>query len=102
MDPKSKGIKVMKLQLEIRANEGYSADQVKAITVSDLKEMLAWYDDEDTIVLYDQNNRRGACYGVIWDIEELDEDEDLEAEEEDDGDDLIADIMDDENEKEIA
>lgn len=69
----------MKLQLEIRANEGYSADQVKEITVSDLKEMLAWYDDEDTIVLYDQNNRRGACYGVIWDIEEIEsEDEDEE------------------------
>ena len=69
----------MKLQLEIRANEGYAADQVKEITVSDLKEMLAWYDDDDTIVLYDKNNRRGACFGIIQDLEEIeaqgDEDE---------------------------
>ena len=69
----------MKLQLAIRANEGYAADQVKEITVSDLKEMLAWYDDDDTIVLYDKNNRRGACFGIIQDLEEIeaqgDEDE---------------------------
>lgn len=65
--------------MEIRASEGYAADQIKTITVGELKEMLEYYEDEDEIVLHDNSNRYGAAYGRILDIEEL---EDYEEEEE--------------------
>ena len=68
----------MKHLLKIRSNEGYAADQVKAMTVGELKEMIEWLDDEDTFVLYDQNNAYGARFGRIVDIEEDYEDEDDE------------------------
>lgn len=71
----------MKLKMLINATAGYSADQVKAITIGDLKQMLEWYEDEDTIVLYDHDNRYGAPYGVINDLEEIDEDDPWEDEE---------------------
>ena len=78
----------MLLKICIHSNEGYGADQVRGrITVGELRNMLEGYDDNDEIVTFDLNNRRGASYGTIdvdeW-IEEVDEDEEDEDEEDED------------------
>ncbi len=71
-----------KLQLEINGAMGYGAEQVRSITVGELKEMLECYDDNDEIVTHDETNRYGASYGSIIEINEVDdedeEDEDYE------------------------
>lgn len=53
----------MKYQLNIRSNEGYSADQVKGITKAELLDALADLEDDDEVITYDLNNQRGASYG---------------------------------------
>lgn len=74
----------MKLTLDIRANEGYSAADAAecgSITVGELRAMLEGYDDVVQIVTNDLNNRRGAHFGRIvaeWLDEVDDEDEDEE------------------------
>lgn len=67
----------------IHSNEGYAPDQVRAVTVQDLRDMLDGLEDDDLVVLEDLNNRRGARWGTIdldsW-IEEVEggDDEDEE------------------------
>lgn len=66
-----------KIKLEIYGADGYSAEQVRSITVGDLKAMLEDYEDDVEIVTHDETNRYGASYGriiKITDIEEDDED----------------------------
>lgn len=68
----------MKYQLNIRANGGYSADQVKGLTVGDLKALLDEMDDDDEIITYDSTNAYGAAYGTIsgtYDESDAEEDE---------------------------
>ena len=72
------------LILKIRSNEGYAPDQVTerhcAMTVGDLRRLLEDYDDDLQIVTDDENNSRGANYGLIeagqWGDEYDDESED--------------------------
>lgn len=70
----------MKIALRIRANEGYSASQVKGITVGELRRWLEDYDDDTEIVTHDLNSRYGAAWGKIAQYQPLedadDEDED--------------------------
>ena len=65
----------MKLLLKVRGSQGYAVDQVKTMTVGDLKELIEHFEDEDEIVLYDTCNAYGARFGSIVDIEEDYEDE---------------------------
>lgn len=62
----------MKYQLEITSNGGYGADQVTAMTVGELRNLLSDFNDEDEIVLHDEGNRYGASFGYIQgDINEV-------------------------------
>lgn len=73
----------MKYQLDIRANEGYGADQVRyTITVGELREMLDGLEDSDEVVTHDSNNPRGASFGSIsrYLTEAVDDEEDEENE----------------------
>lgn len=69
-----------KAVLNIFANKGYGADQVKGITLGELKYMIEEYIDylgEDTeIVTQDEGNMYGASWGIITgiDIEQAEED----------------------------
>ena len=69
----------MKVILKIRANEGYSPEQVgeehNLTTVGELKEWLEGYDDDAEIVTDNVNNRYGANYGRIVDCYEHYDDE---------------------------
>lgn len=75
----------MMITLEIYPNQGYSAKDVKAMTVGELREMLEDYEDETYIVTYDKTNHRGAMWGYIACVSDVDEDD----EEEYDDDDLL-------------
>ncbi len=68
----------MIIKLEIRPNEAYSPKDLESrlMTVSELREALEDYEDDDQIVTFDLSNYRGASYGYIVDLEELQEDED--------------------------
>ncbi len=56
----------MKYQIDIQANEGYGADQIRyTITVGEMREMLEGLEDDDEIVTHDLNNPRGAKFGCI-------------------------------------
>lgn len=73
----------MKIKLDIRSNEGYTANQVterhNTITVGELRKMLEDYEDDAEIVTYDLNNERGASWGLIstgWPEEIYDDEED--------------------------
>ena len=55
----------MKLQLLVNSCKGYSADQVKGITVGELRDALADFDDDDEIVTYDSSNAYGASFGQV-------------------------------------
>ena len=71
----------MKILLEIEGARGYGSEQVKSITVGQLKEMLEGYDDNTEIVTHDETNRYGASYGIIRYVTEdeyYDEDEEEE------------------------
>ncbi len=68
-----------KLVLTIRANEGYSIDQVRGrVTVGDLKRYLEDVEDDVEIVTHDLNNGYGADWGVVCDYNEEDTDDDDE------------------------
>ena len=68
-----------KLVLTIRANEGYSIDQVRGrVTVGDLKRHIEDTDDDVEIVTNDLNNSRGANWGIVCDYSEEDTDDDDE------------------------
>lgn len=71
----------MKIALRIRANEGYSASQVKGLTVGELRRWLDDFDDDDEIVTHDLNNGYGADWGTIdrYEITEYCDDESDEA-----------------------
>ena len=61
----------IKFVLNIRANEGYNADQVESFTtVGDLKSLLEGYDDDVEVITHNLNNQYGANYGVVVDTEE--------------------------------
>lgn len=63
-----------KAVLNIFANKGYSASQVKGMTLGELKSMIDEYIDylgEDAeIVTQDEGNRYGASFGIITGIDE--------------------------------
>lgn len=65
----------MKIILEIYGARGYSKDQVKGITVGELKEMLEGYDDDVEIITHDESNSYGASYGELRYINEDEEEE---------------------------
>lgn len=74
-----------KLGIRILANAGYGMDQVKGITLGELKELVdelfEQYDEDTEIITIDSGNVYGAKYGKIYaDIIE-DEDDDEEDEE---------------------
>ena len=75
----------MIIKIEIRPNEAYSPEdlQSRLMTVGELREALEGYEDDDQIVTFDLGNYRGANYGYISDVEELEEkdDEDEDADE---------------------
>ena len=75
----------MIIKLEIRPNEAYSPKdlQSRLMTVAELREALEDYEDDDQIVTFDLGNYRGANYGYISDVEELEEDALDENEDED-------------------
>lgn len=58
-----------KIILRIRGNMGYSADQVNSITVGELKDLLEGYDDDMEIVTKNTNNKYGANFGEIINLE---------------------------------
>ena len=62
-------------KLSIRSNEGYNPidaiECVKTMTVGQLRQMLADYEDNTPIATYDLNNSRGACWGIVFDVEEI-------------------------------
>ena len=71
-----------KIKIEIRSNEGYTAEQVterhSTMTVGELRRQLEDYDDDAEIVTFDLNNERGASWGLIsagqW-LEEIEDEE---------------------------
>lgn len=69
------------VELGITGNAGYSANQVRTMTVGDLISDLEQFDPEDKIYLKDAGNRYGAAYGQINYIEYAQSDEDDEDEE---------------------
>jgi hypothetical protein len=50
-------------KLPITPNAGYSADQVKSVSVSELIELLQTLDQDAQIVTNNISNTYGACYG---------------------------------------
>lgn len=70
------------VEIGITGNAGYSANQVRKMTVSELISELENFDSKDEIYLKDAGNRYGAAYGQINYIEqglsEVDEDDEDE------------------------
>lgn len=70
-----------KVGIEILSNAGYGMDQVKSITLGELKELVdelfEQYDEDTEIVTVDSGNTYGAKYGKIYAsiIEDDDEEE---------------------------
>lgn len=56
---------MQKYQINILANGGYAADQVKGMKVSELIELLEDLNPNDEIITYDTGNELGASYGRI-------------------------------------
>ena len=75
----------MLIKFEIRPNEAYSPKDLESrlMTVGELREALEGYEDDAQIVTFDLSNYRGANYGYIAYVEELEEDDFDEDEEED-------------------
>lgn len=73
----------MIIKIEIRPNEAYSLKdlQSRLMTVGELREALEDYEDDDQIVTFDLGNYRGANYGYISDVEELEEEEEEDEDE---------------------
>lgn len=59
-----------KIGIEILANAGYGMDQVRSITLGELKEWIdglyEQYDEDTEIVTVDNGNRYGAKYGKLY------------------------------------
>ncbi len=74
-----------KLGIRILANAGYGMDQVKSITLGELKELVdelfEQYDEDTEIVTIDSGNVYGAKYGRIYGSIVEDENDDEEDEE---------------------
>lgn len=68
-----------KVLLEINGARGYGAEQVHSITLGELKNMveeyIEYYGENTEIATHDETNRYGASYGVIYNITEVEEDE---------------------------
>ena len=72
-----------KVGIGILANAGYGKDQVKGVTLAELKnfidEMIEYYGEDTEIITIDRGNVYGAKYGKLYlsnDLEdEYDEDE---------------------------
>ncbi len=75
---RKEGLKMKKIQLEINGAQGYGAEQVRSITVGELRAMLEDYEDNIEIVTHDYTNRYGASYGTIIEIADVEKDEDYE------------------------
>ena len=75
----------MIIKLEINPNEAYSYKDIESrlMTVGELRAALEDYEDDDQIVTFDLKNYRGASYGYVAYVEEVDEDELDEDESED-------------------
>lgn len=73
-----------KVGIEILANAGYSMNQVKSITLGELKEfideLIEYYDEDTEIVTVDNGNVYGAKYGRIY-LTQIDNDDDDDEEE---------------------
>lgn len=71
-----------KIGLRILANAGYSASQVKGVTLGELKEfideLIEDYDEDMEVITIDDGNRYGANYGKIYLQDCLEDDEDEE------------------------
>lgn len=69
----------MFIKFEIYPNMGYSVEQAAEsgykLTVGMLREILAHYDDEAQIVTYDMGQVRGASWGIISEISEVEDDD---------------------------
>ena len=72
----------MKYAFYINGNQGYGHDQVKSITVGELKEMLEELNEDDELFLKDTGNRYGANWHSFvsdWGMfEEIEEENDWE------------------------
>lgn len=59
-----------KIGIEILSNAGYGMDQVKSITLGELKEWIdglyEQYDEDTEIVTVDNRNIYGAKYGKLY------------------------------------
>ncbi len=67
----------MIVKLDVYPNAGYSAKQAvqsrHALTVGALRELLADYDNDVKIVVYEPSNAYGAKWGVLAEAQWLDE-----------------------------
>ena len=77
----------MKYAFMMTGNQGYGYDQVKPMTVRELKEILEDLDDDDKLYLHDTGNSRGANWHSFclpqWTLEEIWDDENDEDGEDD-------------------
>lgn len=72
----------MKVILNIRSNEGYSADQVESrLSVGELKDALEEFDDDAEVIVFNESNRYGANYGILTGRLDVDYSDDEEEEE---------------------
>lgn len=59
-----------KVGLSILANAGYSANQVKGVTLGELRdfieEMIEYYDEDTEVITVDSGNVYGAKYGKLY------------------------------------
>lgn len=67
----------MIIKLDVYPNAGYSAKQAvqnrHALTVGALRDLLADYDNDVKIVIYEPTNVYGAKWGVLAEVQWLDE-----------------------------
>lgn len=73
-----------KIGIRILSNGGYGMDQVKGITLGELKELVDYlfeqYEEDTEIITVDSGNEYGAKYGKIY--ADIIEDEEYNEEEE--------------------
>ena len=68
----------MIVKFEIYPTEAYSAKDIdgRLMTVGELRAVLEDYEDDTQIVTVDLSNYRGAKWGRLVDVEDLEEDDD--------------------------
>ena len=70
-----------KIGIEILSNAGYGMDQVKSVTLGELRdfieEMIEYYDEDTEVITVDSGNKYGAKYGKLY-LREVSEDDDCE------------------------